>query len=165
MTALLLTGMSGVGKSTALAALAERGHDCVDTDEGDWIELVDGEPLWRIDRVDALLAHPRTGPLFVQGTVANQGELYDRFAAVVLLTAPKTVMLQRLADRTTNDYGKTAEERARILDDLTHVEPLLRRGATHEIDTRQPLTAVVDELERIARDASAAQAPDQPADA
>ncbi len=28
----LVTGMSGVGKSTALAALAQRGFDVVDTD-------------------------------------------------------------------------------------------------------------------------------------
>ncbi|WAB80734.1 AAA family ATPase [Microcella daejeonensis] len=156
MTAILLTGMSGMGKSTALAALADRGHDCVDTDEGDWIEQVDGEPLWRIEAVDALLGHPRTGTLFVQGAVANQGELYDRFAAVVLLAAPTSVILHRLATRTTNDFGKTAEERARILDDLEHVEPLLRRGATHVIDTDRPLADVVAELERIARAAAAA---------
>lgn len=152
MTAILLTGMSGTGKSTALAALADRGHACVDTDEGDWIEQVDGEPLWRIDAVDALLGHPRTGTLFVQGTVANQGELYNRFAAIVLLTAPKDVILHRLATRTTNDFGKTPEERARILDDLEHVEPLLRRRATHVIDTDRPLADVVAELERIARE-------------
>lgn len=154
MTAILLTGMSGTGKSTALAALADRGHACVDTDDGDWIEQVDGEPLWRIEAVDALLGHPRTGTLFVQGTVANQGELYDRFAAVVLLTAPKSIILQRLETRTTNDFGKTPEERERILDDLEHVEPLLRRGATHVIDTDRPLHDVIDELDRIAREAS-----------
>ena len=154
MTAILLTGMSGTGKSTALAALADRGYECVDTDEGDWIEVVDGEPLWRIEAVDALLEHPRTGTLFVQGTVANQGELYDRFAAIVLLTAPNDVILQRLATRTTNDFGKTPEERERVLDDLEHVEPLLRRSATHVIDTERPLADVVDELERIARETS-----------
>ncbi len=151
MTAILLTGMSGTGKSTALVALADRGHACVDTDEGAWIEQVDGEPLWRIEAMDALLGHPRIGTLFVQGTVANQGELYNRFAAIVLLTAPKDVILHRLATRTTNDFGKTPEERERILDDLEHVEPLLRRGATHVIDTDRPLADVVVELERIAR--------------
>lgn len=163
MTAILLTGMSGTGKSTALAALADRGHACVDTDEGDWIEQVDGEPLWRIEAVDALLGHPRTGTLFVQGTVANQGELYDRFAAVVLLTAPNDVILQRLATRTTNDFGKTPEERERVLDDLEHVEPLLRRGASHVIDTDRPLADIVDELERISRETSGS-APDAPAE-
>jgi hypothetical protein len=41
-------------------------------------------------------------------------------------------------------------ERDRILDDLAKVEPLLRAGATAEIDTRVPLDEVVDALERIA---------------
>jgi ribose 5-phosphate isomerase len=32
--------MSGAGKSRALAALARRGHNVVDTDDGDWTEDV-----------------------------------------------------------------------------------------------------------------------------
>jgi dephospho-CoA kinase len=36
MAVILVTGMSGAGKSTALAQLARRGHLVVDTDEGDW---------------------------------------------------------------------------------------------------------------------------------
>ena len=36
MQKILLTGMSGTGKSTALIELARRGFDVVDTDEGDW---------------------------------------------------------------------------------------------------------------------------------
>ena len=36
----LVTGMSGAGKSMALAELAQRGHQVVDTDDGDWIEDV-----------------------------------------------------------------------------------------------------------------------------
>ena len=62
MVAVLVTGMSGSGKSTALAGLAERGYETVDTDEPGWIELVDGEPLWREGRVLALLDRPRTVP-------------------------------------------------------------------------------------------------------
>jgi dephospho-CoA kinase len=145
----LVTGMSGTGKSSALAELARRGHEVVDTDYGDWIE--DGpEPLWREDRIDELLAAPRDRTLFVSGCVANQGTFYPRFDAVVLLSAPADVILERVAGRETNDFGKTAAERERILGDLAAVEPLLRRGATAELDTRAPLDEVVDELERIA---------------
>jgi len=39
--------MSGVGKSTALTELARRGYVTVDTDEGPWIQVFEGEPLWR----------------------------------------------------------------------------------------------------------------------
>jgi dephospho-CoA kinase len=152
----LVTGMSGTGKSSALAELARRGHRVVDTDYGDWIEhapAADGrpfEPLWREDRLDALLREHAEGALFVSGTVANQGAFYPRFDAVVLLSAPAEVILARVAGRDGNDYGKAVEQREFILDDLATVEPLLRAGATDEIDTRIPVTAVADELERIA---------------
>jgi adenylate kinase family enzyme len=149
VAAVLVTGMSGTGKSSALAELERRGHRVVDTDYGDWLEG-GPEPLWREDRMNALLDEHEAGTLFISGCVANQGKFYDRFHAVVLLSAPADVILERVAGRTTNDFGKSDAERERILGDLDAVEPLLRRGATAEIDTRAPLDEVVDALERIA---------------
>jgi dephospho-CoA kinase len=149
VAAVLVTGMSGTGKSSALAELARRGHRVVDTDYGDWIEW-GSEPLWREDRIEALLDEQEDGTLFVSGCVANQGRFYERFDAVVLLSAPADVILERVAGRETNDFGKSEAERERILSDLATVEPLLRGGATAEIDTRAPLGEVVDALERIA---------------
>jgi dephospho-CoA kinase len=152
----LVTGMSGTGKSAALAELARRGHRVVDTDYGDWCEEVpasdrDGtQQLWREDLIDALLAEHDDGLLFVSGCVPNQGTFYPRFDAVVLLSAPAEVILERVAVRDTNDFGKSDVERDFILQDLAAVEPLLRTRATAEIDTRAPLDDVVDELERIA---------------
>lgn len=99
--AVLVTGMSGVGKSTVLAELAGRGYATVDTDDDGWIEVIDGEPLWREPLIKALLDRPRGVPLFVQGTVANQWHFYDRFDAIILLSAPIDVLLQRI-DRRTN---------------------------------------------------------------
>ena len=141
--------MSGSGKSSALAELARRGHRVVDTDEDGWtcdVPISGGrgsEPLWREDRIDALLAGHDTGALFVSGCVANQGRFYPRFDAIVLLSAPAEVILARVASRRTNSYGKTAAERALIVQDLATVEPLLRAGATAEIDTRAPMDEVV----------------------
>ena len=68
----------------------------------------------------------------------------------MLLSAPLHVILDRLTSRETNNYGKTDDERKRIVHDVATVEPLLRAGATAEIDTRQPLYEVVDALESIA---------------
>lgn len=67
--------------------------------------------------------------LFVSGCVANQGRFYPRFDAVVLLSAPAAVILEHVATRETNDFGKSVAERDRILRDLVTVEPLLRAGA------------------------------------
>jgi thymidylate kinase len=81
---------------------------------------------------------------------SNQGTFYPRFDAVVLLSAPADVILERVGSRETNEFGKSDAERDRILDDLAKVEPVLRAGAIAEIDTRVPLDEVVDALERIA---------------
>jgi hypothetical protein len=121
----------------------------VDTDYGDWIE--EGpERLWREDRIDALLTEHDDGVLFISGCVPNQGKFYPRFDAVVLLSASADVIVERVGTRDTNDYGKSDAERESILRDLAAVEPLLRAGATAEIDTRVSPAEVADELERIA---------------
>jgi dephospho-CoA kinase len=151
MTVVFVTGMSGTGKSAALAQLERRGHRVVDTDYGGWTEGEPGsERLWDEDRMEALLDEHEKGVLFISGTADNQGAFYPRFDAVVLLSAPAEVILERIAGRESNDFGKTDAERELILSDLATFEPLLRGGATAEIDTRAPLAEVVDALERIA---------------
>ena len=82
--------------------------------------------------------------------MANQGRFYPEFRAVVLLSVPLDVLLARIAGRDTNDFGKSPAERDKIIADVEAVEPLLRAGATLEIDTRQPLSAVADQLELLA---------------
>jgi hypothetical protein len=149
--------MSGTGKSSALAALASRGYTTVDTDEPGWSVWVEdpsesggGEWLWVEERMEGLLARDDHGPLFVSGCVRNQGAFYDRFDAVVLLSAAPETILGRIDARTTHDYGKDPHERALILEQLESVEPLLRRGATHELDADRPLAEVVADLIEIA---------------
>ena len=151
MRRILVTGRSGTGKSSALAELARRDYRTVDTDEPGWtIEDADGGRWWDEERIAQLLAEE--GPtLYVSGTVTNQGRFYDRFDAVVLLSAPGNVLLHRLATRTTNDYGKSAHERTLVLSQRREVEPLLRATCTHEIDAKQPLDAVVERLVEIGR--------------
>jgi broad-specificity NMP kinase len=152
----LVTGMSGTGKSTALVELARRGHRVVDTDAGGFSEEVpssdasEREQLWREDRIEALLDDHDDGVLFISGCASNQGKFYPRFDAVVLLSAPTDSILERVAVRQTNEFGKTDEERDRIVRDLATFEPLLRGTSTAEIDTRVSVHEVADALERIA---------------
>jgi RNase adaptor protein for sRNA GlmZ degradation len=145
-----VTGMSGTGKSTALVELRRRGFRVVDTDSPPWSEWVEDEWLWREDRMAELLATDRGRALFVSGCMSNQVKFYDRFEAVVLLSAPAEVILERVGTRTTNDYGKTAGERELILHHLESVEPRLRATCTHEVDASRPLGDVVDDLVAIA---------------
>jgi thymidylate kinase len=160
MSRILVTGISGSGKSSALAELGRRGYRIVDTDDPGWreyreyVEPIDelhrGEWLWVEERMSTLLDSDDGRSLFVEGCSANQSKFYERFNAVVLLSAPAEVILDRVAQRTTNDYGKTPLERAMILDDLANVEPLLRASCTHELDASRPLDEVVADLIAIA---------------
>lgn len=148
---MLLTGMSGTGKSTVLDELARRGHRVIDTDAPGWIieaTTADGsEPLWDLDRVRELLDEHRSGWLFVAGCVVNQGALYDRFDTVILLSAPVDVLLARVARRE-NPFGSTTEDRSKIASDLAAFEPVLRSGADHEIVTTASIPVVVSEVEK-----------------
>lgn len=151
MRRILVTGMSGTGKSTALAELRRLGYAVVETDEPGWSVWSedDGGFVWREDRIAELLARELDGPLYVSGAVSNQGRFYPRFDAVVLLSAPAEVLLDRIEHRTTNDFGQTPEERKRIISDVAEFEPRMRATCTHEIETTQPIENVVAELIRI----------------
>jgi hypothetical protein len=83
---------------------------------------------WREDRIDAQLDGYDDGVLFISGCVSNQGKFYPRFDAVVQLTASANVILERVASRESNAFGKRDSERDRILYDLANVEPLAARG-------------------------------------
>jgi shikimate kinase len=148
---ILLTGMSGAGKSTVLSELQRRGHLTVDTDYGGWV-LPDG--TWDEARMASFLErHP---DVIVSGTVENQGRFYDRFDDIVLLHAPLDVLLDRTAKRTDNPYGKTAEHRAEIAHYTEQVVPLLRRSASLELDGRRPVNELADELEYLLKDRTGA---------
>lgn len=143
MKRVLLTGISGTGKSSVVGALVARGYKAVDTDDG-WCEpLPEGRQRWREEAIRALLATEDTDVLFVAGCEENQVRFHPLFDHIILLTAPAETLLERLATRTNNPYGRSPQELGRVLDDLKNVEPLLRRAAHHELRTTMPLDDVV----------------------
>lgn len=123
--------------------------ETVDTDYDAWkISNTDGDLVWDEARMDRWLAQARTATnLAVGGCVPNQGRFHDRFDVIVLLTAPLDVMLERVAHRTTNPYGKSEEERSEIRANTALVEPLLRSTANIVIDTY--CTTVDDIVDRL----------------
>lgn len=158
MKRILLTGMSGTGTSTVASELAARGYKALDADcdeFSEWAEVSDdaetpGTPVepgrdwvWREDRVQELLSTEDADVLFLSGCAENMGKFLPQFDHVVLLSAPAEVIVQRLATRTTNAYGKEPAEVARVLNLIETVEPLLRKAADHEIDTNADLNDVV----------------------
>jgi len=146
----LLTGISGVGKSTLTGELAARGYKAVDADGdefSEWVESIDdsgvaGSPVepgrdwvWREDRIQALLSTEDADMLFVSGCAQNMRKFLPQFDHIILLSAPANIIVERLGSRTNNQYGKHPDEVARVLSLLETVEPLLRRAAGYEIDT------------------------------
>jgi dephospho-CoA kinase len=157
----LITGMSGTGKSAVVRALVERGYRAYDLDTPEWSEWIDADPsdrltpatgrdwVWRRDRVGALLSRSDGGTLFISGCAANMGQLFPMIDTVILLSAPVDTILQRLAARSPGGYGHVAEERRKVAALVATVEPLLRQSADHEIDTRRSVSATVDEIVRL----------------
>ena len=149
MKRILLTGMSGTGKSSVIRELVARGYKAVDTDDG-WSEpQPDGRQLWREDAIQALLTTEDADILFVAGCEENQAKFHMQFDHIVLLSAPLETLVERLATRTNNSYGKVSDELRRFLDDVETVEPLLRRVASHEVRTTVPLNEVVTTVLRL----------------
>jgi dephospho-CoA kinase len=148
MKRILITGMSGTGKSTVIEELRARGYRAVDMDEPGWSEYAgDGDWIWHEDRVQELLSSLEDGDvLFISGCASNQGKFYPQLDEVILFSAPTEIIVERLKTRTNNPYGKDPQELSDTLSYIETVEPLLRKGADHEIDTSAPLQEVVAEV-------------------
>lgn len=164
MKRILITGMSGTGKSSVIEVLAAQGYKAVDADcdkFSHWVTVnaetsTAGSPVepdrdwvWREDRIQTLLSSEDTEVLFVSGCSPNMGQFIPQFDHVILLSAPADLIVARLASRTTNSYSKDPAQVARVLSLIESVEPLLRRVADTEIDTSAPLDEVVASVIKI----------------
>jgi dephospho-CoA kinase len=142
----LLTGMSGTGKSAVVRALVARGYKAIDTDDGWCQPLPGGRQLWREDAIQTLLDADDTDILFVAGCEENQVRFHPQFDTIILLSAPVDTLVDRLATRTSNSFGKAPADLRRVLDDVQAVEPLLRKVADYEVRTTAPLAEVVTRI-------------------
>jgi shikimate kinase len=161
MKRILITGMSGTGKSAVTRELAARGHWAVDLDTPEWSEWVDVEAtdsltpaegkdwVWREDRVRALLSRQDRAPLFVSGCAENMKRLFPLIDMVILLSAPVATLMKRLQARSADGYGSTEEERQKVGALVAAIEPLLRRSADHEIDTSGSVDTTVDQVLKV----------------
>ena len=142
----LLTGMSGSGKSLLVQELRQRGYAAYDADDHGFSEpRAGGRWGWRADAVASLLAQAPDGHLlFFAGCSEEQIEM--PFDYRVVLTVPDDEIVARLTTRTSNPYGRTSAERRQVLADRALVEPLLRRSADLVLSTTAPVAEVADRL-------------------
>lgn len=149
MRRVLLTGMSGTGKSTLVEALIDRGYKAIDADDGWCVSASNGEWIWNEDLIGSLLTTQDAEVLVIAGCASNQGRFRHEFDVTVLLSAPLNVMLDRIRTRTKNPYGSDPQDLARIVDDHTNIEPLLRAATDYEVGTDRPLAVVVEDVVRL----------------
>jgi shikimate kinase len=159
MKRVLITGMSGTGKSAVIRELAARGYEARDLDTSEWSQWIDIDPsdsltpargkdwVWQEDRVRALLLRPRSMPLFVSGCAENMGRLLHLMDEIVLLSAPVLTVMERLAARP-GGYGSSEDDRRKVRELISTIEPRLRQLASHEIDTRGSTATTVDAVLR-----------------
>jgi len=158
MKRILITGMSGTGKSAVIVELMRRGYRAIDLDTPEWSHWIDAAPdddltprdgqdwVWREDRVRELLSRNDVDDLFISGCAENMGKLFDVIDTVVLLSAPLDTLMDRLAARATEGYGHTTDERRKVAELVATIEPWLRRSAHYEIDTARPVGNTVEDI-------------------
>jgi shikimate kinase len=161
MKRVLITGMSGTGKSAVVGELTRRGYWAVDLDTPEWSEWVDTDPadhltpaggkdwVWREDRVRELLSRQDQGLLFVSGCAENMRRLFPLIDTFVLLSAPVATIMERLNARSSDAYGSTDVERQKVAELIATIGPLLRQSADHEIDSSGSISCTVDQILRV----------------
>jgi hypothetical protein len=168
MSAVLITGCSGAGKTTIAAVLARRGLASLDADDdpllartvdlaGNVVEEEPEEPdfawlsrhswAWDPGRLDDLIRAAAPATLYVCGGAANELELADRFTQVFLLEIDEPTMLARLdARRDYHDWGHIGDTREYLRHKLPELQDRLRAFGAIPINARQPLDQVVDAI-------------------
>ena len=167
MSVVWVTGMSGSGKSSVCEALKDLGYRAIDADlEGFsfWVHRQTGEvatdspyPVpsgwleeyaWRIStaRVQDLASSSRAGVTFLCGGVENEDEVRQYFDVVVCLVVDDAAIVARLAERTTNAFGKHPEELAAVLAwNPSEADRYQKLGASI-VDATRPLGEVVSDV-------------------
>jgi hypothetical protein len=165
MALIYITGASGAGKSTVRTELQRRGYPAYDSDEDHlarWFSDATGDevplPARRDDgwfasntyklppeTVRRIAAELGDTPGFLCGTVGNDNEIWDLFAAVISFSVDEASLRRRLTART-NGFGSTDTELQRVLDWHATVDIDNQRYGAILVNAARPITEVVDDL-------------------
>ena len=163
----LVTGVSGAGKSTISKTLREMGYSAYDLDDVPGLfAMIDAktkqpvvdhdnanlkkvqniEWLCNAARLTSLIAAEKNDIAFYCGSATNLDEILPLFDTIVLLKVGHEAMQQRLTDRTENDFGKTREVRDWLLTQKDSWEDDVERKGATVIDAHQSIADVAREI-------------------
>jgi hypothetical protein len=167
MALVWVTGISGSGKSSICEVLRVQGHVSADADwEGysHWVDRATGEVMldppypfppgwlerfaWRMDveRVRSLAAAASPGVTFLCGYVENEADVWHYFTQVVCLVIDDETLRDRLAKRTTNEFGKHPDQLEAAVKMNAVTEDQYRKLGATILDATQPLDVVIREI-------------------
>lgn len=167
MTAILITGVPGSGKSSVAGELSRRGYSALDADEdaslSGWVSIVEsGERPseasanwftdhrweWNMSRLDELIAQIGDDILFVCGSASNLEELVGRFSKVIALEIDVETLADRLdaIDQAYGFPGGDGDTRGQIERWLPTDQDRLRELGADMVDARRPVEEVVNQI-------------------
>lgn len=166
-----VTGVPGTGKSAVRRELRRRGHVALGTDEDGLGAFFNGHGLpvppadvidsagwrsghvWRAvpGRLDAAREHAAR-VVYICGSVANEPEVWDRFARVIGLVVDDDTLRRRLLTRTNNTFGKDPDELALVVGWNQNYAADAPGWGVVTVDATQPLAAVVDQIIALTND-------------
>lgn len=151
MQRVLVTGMSGVGKSTVAERLSELGYKVVETDHGGY-SVVDehGYQHWDVDRVREVLA------------TEDADACWSSVRTILRSCSTRTSTRSCCCVRPVTSWSSVSRPAPTIRSPRVPrswrgisrsgiFEQSMRRAATHAIDTSKPPDRVVDEILSLVR--------------
>jgi len=170
---ILITGVSGSGKSSLSKRLNELGYKAYDMEEvPELFSMFDkktGKPMIAHDNADlkkvldmdwvcdtaklaALIANESSSITFYCGNASDMDSILPLFDSVFLLKVGPEAMKHRLSTRTGNDFGRTVEVQDWILTWKDWWENDMQEKGAIVIDAHQSLDDVAKEVAQKATD-------------
>jgi broad-specificity NMP kinase len=163
----LVSGLSGTGKSTVYRRLRERGFEAWGLDEdqfGEWLHRESGLPVSfptdrhdsdgsadleftvHHDKLEGLAQRSSGRTVFLCGGAGHEFHFWQLLDLVIYLTVDDETLRRRLANRTDNGYGKTAQELDGILKANKNFETFYQERGAVIIDAARPIDQVMTDV-------------------
>ena len=173
MPLVYVTGSPGVGKSTIDQSLREQGLESYDIDTprfGGPYSIDSGESVtippvearsddwfshheWRInsEAIAALKkqADSDRNTVFLCGVAEGDEAALPSFDKIIYLAIEDTLLLDRLMNRTGNDFGKSKKERKIIIERKKRLDERYTKTSVNRVDASQPISKVTEDIIKI----------------